>query len=66
MNATRANALISAAILARMATGLPVNEAMDEVLGAGTYERLATTVYLQLRARIALSSIPKLEAKPNA
>ncbi len=58
MTNTRANALISAAILARVQKGMSMKDAMDEVLGAGTYEKLAGDVYDQLRAKQGLAPAP--------
>lgn len=58
MTNTRANALISAAILARVQKGMSMKDAMDEVLGAGTYEKLAGDVYDQLRAKQGLPASP--------
>lgn len=54
MNATEPttkNAAISAAVLARRAQGATLPEAMDAVLGAGTYAKLAGAVYDSLRAK---------------
>lgn len=45
------NALISARILALVAAGMDLPAAMDQVLGAGTYERVAGELYDALRAR---------------
>jgi hypothetical protein len=45
------NQAISAAILAKIAAGMTVQEAIDAILGAGTYERVAGEVYDALRAR---------------
>ena len=36
---------ISLAIVTLTKTGLSVSEAVDQVLGAGTYERIASDVY---------------------
>lgn len=46
-----ANSLISVAILTRLADGQSMQEAMDAVLGAGTYAKLAGDVYDALRAK---------------
>lgn len=40
---------ISAAILALVAAGVPVREAIDQVLGAGTSEALIGEIYTALR-----------------
>ena len=45
------NAAISARILAAMGAGLPVNEAIDAVLGAGTTDKLVSDLYDELRAK---------------
>ena len=45
------NQTISARILVLVATGMTLREAIDAVLGAGTFERLAREVYSELRAR---------------
>lgn len=42
---------ISARILALVAQGKSVRTAVDEVLGAGTFERVAGEVYDELRAK---------------
>lgn len=39
------NAQISALIVAKMAEGLDIAQAVDAVLGAGTYMKLATEVW---------------------
>jgi len=44
------NAMISAAILVRVATGATVREAFDAVMGSGSFERLAGELYDALRA----------------
>jgi hypothetical protein len=48
---TEKNAAISAAILAHRAAGLPVRDAVNLVLGAGAFERLAGDLYDALRAK---------------
>jgi hypothetical protein len=48
---TEANALISRAILARIALGADLVEAFDAVFGTGSYERMAGELYDTLRAR---------------
>lgn len=48
---TAINALISARILAAQADGLDLPAAVDKVLGAGTYARIAGEVYDELRSR---------------
>lgn len=45
------NAIISAAIYAKLAEGMTLPQAIDAVLGAGTFEKLAGEVYDELRAR---------------
>ena len=50
MTTTEKNATISAAILAFRAAGLSVRDAVNTVLGEGTFERLAGEVYDELRA----------------
>ena len=47
------NATISAAILYKIAIGMTTREAVDAVLGAGTYTRVAGEVYDALRAKAA-------------
>tara|TARA_R110000868_G_scaffold147436_1_gene368945 strand:- start:129 stop:314 length:186 start_codon:yes stop_codon:yes gene_type:complete len=47
---TRRAQLISARILALVAAGASVRDATDEVLGGGTFEKLAGDVYDRLRA----------------
>lgn len=44
------NATISARIIAAMATGMTVREAIDHVLGAGTSATLVDELYKALRA----------------
>ena len=44
---------ISAAILAQVQNGLTVREALDAVLGAGTFETLAADLYATLRGEAA-------------
>lgn len=43
------NATISARILVLMSTGMTLNAAIDAVLGAGSYEKLAGEIYNALR-----------------
>jgi hypothetical protein len=45
------NAAISAQILAAISEGKTVAEAMDAVLGAGTYAKLRSELYEELRAK---------------
>jgi hypothetical protein len=45
------NAAISLKILAKIAAGFTVAEAIDAVLGAGTYACIASAVYDELRAK---------------
>ncbi len=47
---------ISARILAHVAAGKDIREAMDLVLGAGTFEKLAGELHTELRARAAVAS----------
>ena len=47
------NAAISAKILAHMNNGMTLPEAFDAVLGAGSYAKLASEVYHELRAKAA-------------
>lgn len=49
MDATAKNSMISAAILARIAQGSTPAQAMDAVLGAGTYAKLAGDLYDALK-----------------
>lgn len=44
------NQKISAKILAKKAAGMSTKDAIDAVLGIGTFERLASEVYDTLRA----------------
>lgn len=50
MSTAEKNAKISQAILAKVAEGLELRDAVDAVLGAGTFEKLASEVYETLRA----------------
>lgn len=45
--------IISAKILALVAGGMDVREALDKVCGAGSFERLASYLYDVLRAKAA-------------
>ena len=45
------NAKISMAILAKMAQGMTVRQAIDAVLGAGTAERVIADVWAAARVR---------------
>lgn len=45
------NPAISAAIIAHVAQGKTLPEAMDAVLGAGTYAKVASEAYDALRAK---------------
>lgn len=47
------NAQISAAILAHKAAGKTTQEAIDSVLGPGTFAKLASDLYDALRAKAA-------------
>ena len=53
MNSTLTNAKCSARILALRAAGKSLPEAIDSVLGAGTYAALVSDVYGTLRAKAA-------------
>ena len=53
MNQVLKNAAISAKIIAKMQAGLSVQEAIDAVLGAGTFTKLAGEVYDELRSKKA-------------
>lgn len=46
-------AKISAMILEKRAEGLDVREALDSVLGAGTFETLVQDLYAELRKGVA-------------
>jgi hypothetical protein len=48
-----ANALISVAVLTRIAEGQSMEEALDAVVGKGTYAKLAGDVYYALRTNAA-------------
>lgn len=50
---TNKNAQINAAIVKAMQSGMDVQQAIDAVLGQGTYIKIAETVYNELRARAA-------------
>lgn len=43
--------IISARILLLVAAGMDLREAFDQVLGAGTYSKLASDLYDALRAK---------------
>jgi hypothetical protein len=47
------NQKISAAILARVTIGEPVNEAVDHLLGDGTFEQLINDLYTELRGEVS-------------
>ena len=49
-----ANQKISAMISYLVQQGLPVNEAVDAILGEGTFAQLASDVYHALRARAGI------------
>lgn len=51
--ATATNATISAKILAAKASGMTTKQAIDAVLGAGTFEKLAGELYDALRAKFS-------------
>jgi hypothetical protein len=42
--------IISAKIIAAMAQGMTIDQAIDSVFGAGTYAKLASDLYDSLRA----------------
>ena len=44
------NKIISARILAKVAEGMTIRQAVDFVLGAGVFEKLANEIYDTLRA----------------
>jgi len=50
------NQKISLAILSKMATGMDIREAVDAVLGKGTYLRLAHEVWTQARAAAGVAA----------
>lgn len=45
------NAIISTSILTKMAEGMDVAEAIDAVLGAGTYAKVTGEIYDELRSK---------------
>lgn len=47
------NAIVSARILTLVQTGLTLQQAMDQVLGAGSFAALAGQVYDGIKARAA-------------
>ncbi len=49
-NEAAKNAKISALILAKVAEGMSASQAVNAVLGAGTFEKLAGELYEALRA----------------
>lgn len=51
MTTTEKNALISGMILARLAAGEAMREAIDAVLGAGRYEAIIDDLYETFRAQ---------------
>ena len=53
MNQVFKNATISAKILAKMQAGMTVQQAIDAVLGEGTFMKLAGEVYDELRSKKA-------------
>jgi hypothetical protein len=44
------NALINAAIVAGLKSGLTIDQAVDAVMGEGSYKKIAAHVYHSLRA----------------
>ncbi len=44
--------IISARILALVNAGTPIEDAIDQVLGAGTFAKVADTAYTLLRAKL--------------
>ncbi len=48
---TNMNAKISARILVLVQTGMSVRDAIDAVLGTGTFTKLASDLYEQLQAK---------------
>ena len=51
------NALVSARIMLAHVGGATLGEAMDSVLGAGTYERTARELHTALRAKAAAGRV---------
>lgn len=51
MNAATKNAQISAAIISLRQEGMSMRDAINQVLGAGTYEQIASDLYDALRAK---------------
>jgi len=51
MSQAEKNAAISAAILTLRQQGMTVRDAINQVLGAGTYEQIASDLYDALRAK---------------
>lgn len=47
------NAAVAARIAQRMSAGESIREAIDNVLGAGSFDRIASETYDALRARAA-------------
>ena len=50
------NQKISLAILSKMASGMDIRDAVDTVLGKGTYEKLAHEVWMQARAAAGMAA----------
>lgn len=44
------NALINTAIVAGLKSGLTIDQAVDAVMGEGSYKKIAGIIYHQLRA----------------
>lgn len=53
------NAIISARILAAVGEGVAIDEAIDAVLGEGTYRQLVSDLYDELRARSGAGPAPE-------
>jgi hypothetical protein len=51
-NRTAKNALISKMLLDRVAQGVPVPQAFDEIFGAGAYKRLADEIWEAANAKV--------------
>lgn len=53
------NSVISARILAAISEGVEIDEAIDAVLGEGTYRQLVSDLYDELRARSGAGAAPE-------
>lgn len=54
LSTTEKNALINTAIVAGLKAGLSIDQAVDAVMGEGSYKRIAGMVYTALRAKQGL------------